>query len=364
MPPMLLIPQQLAYSHSQINLNSNTPQVSASLTTIREDVAEETAVSLTPAMPQDVTRSIQPTHAPSLLNPVLPPCSQIPQGQLRPNLLPTPIRAHRLSHYLRGYDPSLTRYLVNGFSYGFTISSLSVDPNDPSKNLHSAYQYPQVVNKKLSSEMDLGRIAGPFKSPPLPDMVFSPLGLQPKKVQGQFRVIHHLSYPQGHSVNDGIPREYASVKYASVGQAIQQIVQVGQGCFLAKTDVKSAFRIIPVNPKDYHLLGFYWEGQYFYDKCLPMGCSSSCSIFEAFSTSLEWIIKQRLTHVSVLHILDDFLFIAPTLKLCSAALSLFEAICRDIGYPSGSGENYRPISVPRVCRYTPRYSRHVCKPAS
>ena len=190
-----------------------------------------------------------------------------------------------------------------------------------------------MVNKKLSSEMDLGRIAGPFQSPPLPDMVFSPLGLQPKKVQGQFRVIHHLSYPQGHSVNDGIPREYASVKYASVGQAIQQIVQVGQGCFLAKTDVKSAFRIIPVNPKDYHLLGFYWEGQYFYDKCLPMGCSSSCSIFEAFSTSLEWIIKQRLTHVSVLHILDDFLFIAPTLKLCSAALSLFEAICRDIGVP-------------------------------
>ena len=102
---------------------------------------------------------------------------------------------------------------------------------------------------------------------------------------------------------------------------------------MAKTDIKSAFRIIPVAPADYHLLGFYWEDQYYYERCLPMGCSSSCSIFEAFGTLLEWSIKRRLKHVSVIHILDDFLFIAPTKSLCLAALSLFQAICLDIGVP-------------------------------
>ena len=58
-------------------------------------------------------------------------------------------------------------------------------------------------------------------------MVFSPLGLQPKKVQGQYRVIHHLSFPKGQSVNDGIPDASATVQYATVGQAIQYIVQMG-----------------------------------------------------------------------------------------------------------------------------------------
>ena len=247
--------------------------------------------------------------------------------------LPTPIKHNRLEYYLHDYDPRLKSYIVHGFQFGFSISSLTVSSSDTCNNLHSAYQYPQVVNQKLSSEMDLGRIAGPFPAPPLPHMVFSPLGLQPKKLPGQFRVIHHLSYPHGHSVNDGIPRECATVKYATVGHAIQHILSSGQGSFMAKTDIKSAFRIIPVAPADYHLLGFYWEDQYYYDRCLPMGCSSSCSIFEAFSTALEWIIKRRLKHVSVIHILDDFLFIAPTKSLCLAALSLFQAICRDIGVP-------------------------------
>ena len=238
-----------------------------------------------------------------------------------------------MAHYLQGYDRDLSHYLVTGFQFGFSLSSLMVSANQPCNNLHSAYQFPDVVNEKISSEINLGRISGPFSSPPVRDMVFSPLGLQPKKTPGQFRVIHHLSYPQGNSVNSGIPRECATVKYASVGQAIRHIVNTGRGSYLAKTDIKSAFRIVPVNPEDYHLLGFYWEGQYYYDRCLPMGCSSSCSIFEAFSTALEWVIQSRMKYVKVIHILDDFLFIAPTLDLCTSALSLFQTICLDIGVP-------------------------------
>ena len=74
-----------------------------------------------------------------------------------------------------------------------------------------------------------------------------------------------------------------------------------------------------------------------------MGCSSSCSIFETFSTSLEWIIQSRMKHVTVLHILDDFLFIAPTLDLCYSALSLFQSICLDIGVPLAHENTFGPI---------------------
>ena len=87
----------------------------------------------------------------------------------------------------------------------------------------------------------------------------------------------------------------------------EKIVQrLEDGCFLAKSDIKSAFRIIPMHhPKDYPVLGIKWADKYYFDRCLPMGCSSSCAIFEAFSTTLEWLSMHKFRASAVLHILDD-----------------------------------------------------------
>ena len=79
------------------------------------------------------------------------------------------------------------------------------------------------------------------------------------------------------------------MKYASVGDAVKLLKRLGKGCFMAKTDVKSAFRIIPIHPADYSLLGLKWDNMYYFDRCLAMGLSSSCAIFEAFSTALDFL---------------------------------------------------------------------------
>ena len=133
----------------------------------------------------------------------------------------------------------------------------------------------------------MDRIAGPFDQPPFESFWVSPLGLVPKKVPGEYRMIHHLSFPKGQSVNDGISVEYSHVQYATIDDAIKLIKEVGQGCYLAKTDFKSAFCIIPIRPEDYPLLGMTWQGKFYFDKCMPMGCSSSCRTFESFSTALD-----------------------------------------------------------------------------
>ena len=52
------------------------------------------------------------------------------------------------------------------------------------------------------------------------------------------------------------------------------------------------------------------------DAVLPMGCSSSCSIFETFSTALEWIAMNKLGVTKVVHIIDDFLFLATSHAKC------------------------------------------------
>lgn len=76
-------------------------------------------------------------------------------------------------------------------------------------------------------------------------------------------------------------------------------------------------------PEDYELLGFYWEGKYYFDKCMPMGCRTSCKIFEECSTVIEWIAQNKLGIAHVVYTLDDFLFIENSKE---SALSKFKKV--------------------------------------
>ena len=137
---------------------------------------------------------------------------------------------------------SLTLYLIDGFRFGFRVHFVGERLAYESPNLKSALEQPELVKAKLGKECDAGRIVGPFITPPFPNFRTSPLGIVPKKDPSEFRFIHHLSYPNGSSVNDF----YSTVKYyASVGDASKSIKRLGRGCFMAETDVKSTFRIVP-----------------------------------------------------------------------------------------------------------------------
>ena len=89
----------------------------------------------------------------------------------------------------------------------------------------------------------------------------------------------------------------------------------------------------------------HWEGNYYYDKALPMGCSSSWKIFETFSTSLEWIAKNKLGIPHIIHILDDFLIIEPTIRECKASLDRFLTFCSEIGVPMAPEKTVGPSQV-------------------
>ena len=247
--------------------------------------------------------------------------------------------------FLAGYDHSIVQFLSHGFTEGFLLHHEGPRYSCDAPNLLSAIQNPAIVDEKIAKELAAHRLAGPFSSPPFPDFRISPLGLVPKKTEGEFRLIHHLSYPKGSSLNEGISEEHSSVSYATVEDAIRNIKMVGPGCFLAKTDIKNAFRIIPIHPQDYNLLGIFWRGCYYYDRCMPMGCSSSCKTFETFSTAIEWIAQQKLHIPHILHLLDDFLIIAPTHSLCKNQLDLFLMLCRYLGVPMAPEKTVGPATT-------------------
>ena len=247
--------------------------------------------------------------------------------------LPTPVRLNRLAPLLTGYSISETQFLICGFQNGSPIHYDGPGNAMMAPNLLSAHQHPEVVDQYIEKELSSGRLVGPFPSSPFPYFRVSPLGVVPKKSPGGFRLIQHLSYPSGASVNDYIPPEHTSVTYARVDDAVRLITRSGLGSFFAKTDIKSAFRIIPIRPEDCHLLGMRWRELFYHDRCMVMGCASSCKTFESFSSAVEWIARTKLHLPYMIHLLDDFLIVAPTRSLCSSQLSCFLDLCDYLGIP-------------------------------
>lgn len=208
---------------------------------------------------------------------------------------------------LASYKSKDAGLILEGFNNGFRLSYSGPRCPQDSKNLKSATQNVTIVQQKLEKELKVGRVAGPFTERPLQNLKVSPIGVVPKKAPGEFRLIHHLSSPKESSVNDFIDPKLCSVQYTSFDEAVRMVQDLGPGCKLFKMDLKSAFRLLPVHLDDIELLGFKFMGEYYVDKCLPMGCSISCSLFEKFSTFLEQFVKSRMSAGKLLHYLDDFL---------------------------------------------------------
>ena len=167
----------------------------------------------------------------------------------------TPINVPTLKKLLDIYpNKSDVAFLAEGFEFGFKLHYKGPFYSGECKNLKSVLQNEVLANEKLDQEVALGRMAGPFPFKPISNLRCSPIGLVPKKTGG-FRLITHLSYPPGLSVNDGIDDALASVTYSNFDNAVGIIKMLGKGALLGKFDVKSAFRLLPLAIRAFPLLG-------------------------------------------------------------------------------------------------------------
>ena len=109
---------------------------------------------------------------------------------LQSEALPTLVKVKSSAKYLSGYPEKLCNYLLRGFSHGFRLHYYGPLESSFFNNLVSASEHPDRVAQKLTKEIQ----HGPFSEPPLPNLRISPLMVIPKKVQEEFRMIHHLSF--------------------------------------------------------------------------------------------------------------------------------------------------------------------------
>ena len=245
--------------------------------------------------------------------------------------------ASQWTSLLRGHpDKRFTQYVLAGIADGFRVGFdyARAECRSAQSNPLSADSNPEVVSRYLQEEVALGRVVGPLSPEEVPGIHISPFGVIPKgHVPGKWRLIVDLSSPAGKSVNDGVCPELCSLTYNSVDDVARTVASLGKGALLAKMDVKSAYRIVPVHPQDRLLLGMKWKGMVYVDTRLPFGLRSAPKIFTAIADAVEWCFQDRgVQHVY--HYLDDYITIGrPDTKECADNMAIMVETCGKLGVP-------------------------------
>lgn len=258
----------------------------------------------------------------------------------------TPINIDTLKQFLKQYpNQAEADELYFGFLSGFRLQYTGPRYGGISKNLVSADQNKVETLAKLIKEVRLGRMLGPFSCPPISTLRTSPIGLVPKS-DGTWRLITHLSYPSGNSINDFIGEEFRSVKYSTLDSILDMIYNSGVGAKMARMDIKSAFRLMIMNPSDFHLLGIHFDDKYYIDKCLPFGCGISCQLFEKFANFVQWVVKHESGLDTMDHYLDDFFFVGAKNTLhCEHLVNTFRQVSQKLGIPIAEEKTMGPSTV-------------------
>ena len=157
----------------------------------------------------------------------------------------------------------------------------------------------------------------------------NPLGAVPKKSR-KWRLIMHLSFPLGHSVNDGISIDDFPLGYSTVSDAMDSAMLLDRGAILAKVDIKTTFRLCKVRPDEDHLLWMKWKGSIFFDRVLLFGLRSASYINCPVDT-LEWISRQQ--GIQYIHYYLDAFFLAgpPGSLSCERQLHILTSLCLHLG---------------------------------
>ena len=197
---------------------------------------------------------------------------------------------------LQGYEDT---EVVEWIRYGWPTGRLPTmaDPLHAAKNHSGATDHPQALQKYVDKEQSKGAIIGPYNRIPFTQQStigISPLSTQPKKDSEERRVVLDLSFPIGRAVNSGMIRDNymglaVKLTFPRIDELALRIFTIGKSCRLFKVDLSRYFRQLPLDPGDYSLIGYMINGQYYFDKVLPMGMRTAPYIAQRVTNAIAYI---------------------------------------------------------------------------
>ncbi len=206
-------------------------------------------------------------------------------------------------------------FILDGLTHGFRIiDNNSVLDRVEMNNYDSAtcLQTRHSVEDQIQQEIQEGNYVITKEKP----TVVSALGAIPKADSTDIRLIHDCSRPQGIAVND-----YASIDKQTFQSVHEATRLIHPGYYMAKVDLKSAYRSVPIHPDCYAATGLKWKFSgnksvtYLYDTRLPFGSRAAPGIFHRITQAVRRMMSRKGISGLVVY-LDDFLIIARTQSEC------------------------------------------------
>lgn len=223
-------------------------------------------------------------------------------------------------------DLCLKGFVLKGLAIGFPIGINNVNRSFSHniRNVTNNWQEKCAVINDLIKELKLGRVYCVTKQP----NCVNPIRVIPKD-ENKFRLIRNLSFPEGASLNDAIVEEAKTVKFPTHAQIAQRICKEGRGCYIARQDLRDAYRQLKMRQSDTKFLGYKYLGRYLIDNYLVFGLSSACRTFQYMSLAVIFVFEALYLTI-MLHLinkicayLDDFIHIITICSSCDYAWQIF-----------------------------------------
>lgn len=234
---------------------------------------------------------------------------------------------------LQGYhDNEICFFLRYGWPIGYHSPNIpvSVHRNHPSADMHPAH-----IEDFIRKELCHKAIVGPFRSAPFhPWTRRSPMMTREKKNTTKRRVIIDLSFPEGHSVNDGIDIKSiygrnTTYTLPSIMDLTALVLHLGGRPWLWKADLARAYRQLRLDPIDTPLLAMGFKHDTYLDLCPSFGCRSSSSACQRVAAAVVFLMRKK--GWNVLAFLDDFAGVQASEEEAKAAYEDFIQLTATLG---------------------------------
>ena len=221
-------------------------------------------------------------------------------------------------------------FILDGIKHGFDIIDTSANPIPVHCENHTSAKPGSTLYHQATEQVLKEIQMGHYEVVPTPPEIISPMGVIPKP-DGGVRLIHDCSQPPGKSVNDYCTTDWKQ-KFSRVDDAAALVTE---GCYMAKCDLKSAYRSVKISEHSQRVTGFKWQfgsqTVYIKDKRLPFGSKLAPGIFHRLTQAVKRMLNRRGLKATVVY-LDDFFIKADTLYDCAAALQILVQLLRKLGF--------------------------------
>ena len=226
-----------------------------------------------------------------------------------------------------------TTYLIKEWASGVDIryrgpreGGVEV-PNNPSFT-----RWPEESAKVVNKEVEAGRWLGPFVRQPPGVFLQTPMAM----VEEADKYRHITNATMGACVNDHIPDPDEPLRLTTHVE-IQRRIRLRAGrrgtqtVWMAKRDIRSAYRNLAIRPEDWGVAGLLIAGRYYVDTALNFGTRSSPDKFCELSDAMEWVLRRW--GVDCVHYIDDFIFIGSSQAEVEEQVRRFDLVCKGFGIP-------------------------------